>query len=60
MQIYEFGNPDASMVLIEPIHVPEGMETEAEMIRKLSGMDRNQPFEPDPVGHKCGRCTYAA
>lgn len=39
MQIYEFGSPDASVVLIEPIHVPEGMETEAEMIRKLAGPD---------------------
>ena len=36
MQIYEFGNPEASTVLIEPIHVPEGMEEETEMIRKSS------------------------
>ena len=39
MQIYEFGNPDASVVLIEPIHVPDGMEQEAALIRKLSRMD---------------------
>ena len=39
MEIYEFGSPDASVVLIEPIHVPEGMDTEAEMIRKLAGVD---------------------
>ena len=39
MEIHEYGNPDASIVLIEPIHVPDGMETEAEMIRKLAGMD---------------------
>ncbi len=39
MQTYEFGNPDASVVLIEPIHVPEGMEQEASLIRELSGMD---------------------
>jgi len=39
MQIYEFGKPDASIVLIEPIHVPDGMEQEASMIRELSGMD---------------------
>ena len=39
MQIFEFGNPDASVVLIEPIHVPEGMEQEASLIRELSGRD---------------------
>lgn len=39
MQIYEYGSQDASIVLIEPIHVPEGMEDEAERIRKLAGMD---------------------
>ena len=39
MQIFEFGHPDASVVLIEPIHVPEGMAEEAERIRALSGMD---------------------
>ena len=39
MQIYEYGSPDASVVLIEPIHVPEGMGTEAEWIRKLAGTD---------------------
>ncbi len=39
MQVYEFGSPDASVVLIEPIHVPEGMADEAERIRKLSGRD---------------------
>lgn len=39
MQIFEFGNPDASVVLIEPIHVPEGMEQEAALIRELSGRD---------------------
>ena len=39
MQIHEYGNPDASTVLIEPIHVPEGMAEEAGMIRKLAGRD---------------------
>ena len=39
MQIYEYGNPDAAIALIEPIHVPDGMDTEAEMIRKLAGPD---------------------
>jgi len=39
MQIFEYGSPDASVVLIEPIHVPEGMDAEAERIRKLSGQD---------------------
>ena len=39
MKIHEYGSPDASVVLIEPIHVPEGMDREAEMIRKLSGTD---------------------
>ena len=37
MEIHEFGDPEASVVLIEPIHVPDGMEEEAEMIRRLSG-----------------------
>ena len=37
MQIYEFGNPDASVVLIEPIHTVEGMANEAEILRELSG-----------------------
>lgn len=39
MQIHEYGNPDASTVLIEPVHVPEGMAEEAGMIRKLAGRD---------------------
>ena len=39
MQIYEYGSPDASIVLIEPVHVPEGMDEEAERIRKRSGQD---------------------
>ena len=39
MQIYEYGSPNASVVLIEPIHVPDGMESEAGMIRKLAGVD---------------------
>ena len=39
MQIHEFGNPDASLILIEPIHITEGMEQEASLIRKLSGRD---------------------
>jgi len=39
MQIYEFGSPDAPVVLIEPIHVPEGMDEEADRIRKLAGAD---------------------
>ena len=37
--VYEYGNPDASLVLIEPIHVPEGMDVEAELIRKMTGLD---------------------
>ena len=37
--VYRYGSPDASIVLIEPIHVPDGMEEEAEMIRKLTGLD---------------------
>ncbi len=37
MQIYEFGNPDASVILIEPIHTIDGMAHEAEIIRELSG-----------------------
>ena len=39
MEIYEYGNPHASVVLIEPIHVPEGMEKEAELIRQYAGPD---------------------
>ena len=39
MQIYEYGSPDSSVVLIEPIHVPEGMDREASLIGKLAGMD---------------------
>ena len=39
MQIYEFGDPESPVVLIEPIHVPEGMEQEAALIRRLSGRD---------------------
>ena len=39
MQIYEFGNPGSPVVLIEPVHVPEGMEQEAALIRNLSGRD---------------------
>ena len=39
MQIYEYGDPEASVVLIEPIHVPDGMEAEAERIRALAGPD---------------------
>ena len=39
MQVYQFGNPDASVVLIEPIHVPDGMEHEASLIREQAGMD---------------------
>ena len=38
MQIYEFGNPDAPVVLIEPIHTVEGMAHEAELIRELAGV----------------------
>ena len=37
MEIHEFGDPEASVVLIEPIHVPDGMEAEAEKIRQLAG-----------------------
>ena len=39
MQTYEFGNPDAHIVLIEPIHTVEGMEHEADLIRELAGPD---------------------
>ena len=39
MQTYEFGNPGASAVLIEPIHTVEGMAEEAEIIRELAGDD---------------------
>ena len=39
MLIHEFGSPDASVVLIEPIHVAGGMEQEAALIRELSGRD---------------------
>ena len=39
MQIFEYGSPDSSIVLIEPIHVPEGMDKEASLIRKLAGRD---------------------
>ena len=37
MQTYEFGNPDAAVVLIEPIHTVEGMANEADIIRELAG-----------------------
>ena len=37
MQTYEFGNPGASVVLIEPIHTVDGMEHEADIIRDLAG-----------------------
>ena len=37
MQTYEFGNPHASIVLIEPIHTVEGMANEADIIRELAG-----------------------
>ena len=39
MQTYEFGNPDAHIVLIEPIHTPEGMEHESDLIKELAGSD---------------------
>ena len=39
MRMYEFGNPDAHIVLIEPIHTVEGMEHEADLIRELAGPD---------------------
>ena len=39
MQTYEFGNPEARIVLIEPIHTVEGMEHEADLIRELAGPD---------------------
>ena len=39
MRIYDFGNPDASVVLIESIHVPDGMGQEASLIRELAGVD---------------------
>ena len=37
MQVYEYGDPDSPVVLIEPIHVPEGMEQEASLIREKAG-----------------------
>lgn len=37
MRIHEFGNPDAPVVLIEPIHTVEGMAHEAELLRELAG-----------------------
>jgi len=37
MKTYEFGNPDAHVVLIEPIHTAEGMEHEADIIKELAG-----------------------
>ena len=37
MRIHEFGNPDAPVVLIEPIHTVEGMAREAELLRELAG-----------------------
>lgn len=39
MQVYEFGSPDSSVVLIEPIHTVEGMAHEADLIRELAGED---------------------
>ena len=36
---FVYGNPDASVVLIEPIHVPDGMDLEASMIREQAGRD---------------------
>ena len=39
MQTYEFGNPDASVVLIEPIHTVDGMAHEADLIRELAGTE---------------------
>ena len=39
MKVYDFGNPEASLVLIEPIHVPKGMEREAKLIREYSGRE---------------------
>ena len=40
MRIHEFGNPDAPVVLIEPIHTVEGMAHEAELLRELSALIR--------------------
>lgn len=37
--MYDFGNPDASVVLVEPIHTLDGMEHEAEIICDLAGSD---------------------
>ncbi len=39
MQTHEFGNPEARIVLIEPIHTVEGMEHEAGLIKELAGPD---------------------
>ena len=55
MEIHEFGDPEASVVLIEPIHVPDGMEAEAEMILKLAGLDpaRNYKVTEQNVDSSC-------
>ena len=37
MRIHDFGNPDASTVLIEPIHTVDGMANEAEILREMAG-----------------------
>ena len=37
MRIHYFGNPDASTVLIEPIHTVDGMANEAEILREMAG-----------------------
>ena len=39
MQTIEFGNPEARIVLIEPIHTEEGMDHEAQLIREMSDVD---------------------
>lgn len=39
MQTIEFGNPEARLVLIEPIHTEEGMGHEAQLIREMTDID---------------------
>ena len=39
MKIHEYGNPESPVVLIEPIHTPDGMDRETDLIRRLSGCD---------------------
>ena len=67
MQIYEYGSPDSSVVLIEPIHVPEGMDREASLIGELAGRDFRllavkvdwfQDLSPWPAPAVSGNTTF--